>query len=179
MKTERPPNTKIRSAVEGAPVELHVIRFREFVRLDAHGHLDMAESHAVLSRLAQLCRKRGLDHALLDGRDIQAELTPDEIAALVRDLAEMGFTRNQRLALLHKGDPHRRAALFALIAKLRGWKIRAFGSFEEAVDWLSSGPVVRPKPHTCAEEIPLRTRKEAAAGQTTMGHRNPENRIHL
>ena len=181
MKTQRNPrsmaNMKIRSAEEGAPMELYVIRFREFVRLDAHGQLDMAESHAVLSHLAQVCRKRGLDRALLDGRDLQAELTPDEIAALVRDLAEMGFTRNQRLALLHKGDPHRRAALFALIAKLRGWKIRAFGSFEEAVDWLSTGPD-RPKPHTCAEDVPLRTRKEVS-GHATIRHRNSENRLHL
>lgn len=169
-------NMKIRS--EGVPMELHVIRFREFVRLNARGQLDMAESHAVLSQLAQMCRKRGIDRALLDGRDIQADLTPDELAALVRDLAEMGFTRNQRLALLHKGDPHRRAALFTLIAKLRGWRIRAFGSFEEAVDWLSSGPEIRTRPHSCAEQIPLRTRKEAT-GHTAMRHRNSGNRIHL
>ena len=177
MKTERSSiaKTKIRSAAEGAPVELHVIRFREFVRLDAHGHLDVAASHALLSRLAQVCRKRGLDRALLDGRDIQAELTPDEIASLVRDLAEMGFTRNQRLALLHRGDPHRRAALFALIAKLRGWKIRAFGNFEEAVDWLSIGPEARSRPPSCAEQIPLRTRKELSP----VRHRSSESRIHL
>ena len=159
-------------------MELHVIRFREFVRLDAHGQLDMAESHAVLSRLGQVCRRRGIERALLDGRDIQTELTPDEIAGLVRDLAEMGFTRNQRLALLHKGDPHHRAALFALIAKLRGWKIRAFGDFEEAVDWLSSGPDSHPQPHTSGEEVPLRTRKEAS-GQTAMSHRTSENQIYL
>ena len=159
---------KIRSTEEGTPMELHLIRFREFGRLDAHGHLDMAESHAVLSRLAQTCRKRGVERSLLDGRDIQTELTPDEIATLVRDLAEMGFTRNQRLALLHKGDPHRRAALFALIAKLRGWKIRAFGDFEEAVDWLSSGPDSRARPHTGVQEVPLRTRKNT--GQTVMKH---------
>jgi hypothetical protein len=169
---------KIKSAEEGGPTELHVIRFREFVRLDAHGQLDMAESHEALSRLAQMCRKRGLERALLDGRDIHAQLTPDDIAALVRDLAEMGFTRNQRLALLHKGDPHRRAALFALIAKLRGWKIRAFGSFEEAVDWLSIGPDPRARPQACGEQIPLKTRKEGD-GQTTAKHRNSENRIHL
>ena len=158
-------------------MELHVIRFREFVRLDAHGQLDMAESHALLSRLAQMCRKRGIERALLDGRDMQTELTPDEIAALVRDLAEMGFTRNQRLALLHKGGPRRRAALFALIAKLRGWKIRAFGDFEEAADWLSSGPDSDAKPHPRGEEVPLRTRKEASS-QTDMRHRNLEHRIH-
>jgi len=172
LNTQRNPRAgakmKIKSAEEGAPMELHVIRFREFVRLDAHGHLDMAESHAVLARLAETCRKRGLECSLLDGRDIQTQLTPDEIATLVRDLAEMGFTRNQRLALLHKGDPHRRAALFALIAKLRGWKIRAFGDFEEAVDWLSTGADSRPRPQAGAQEVPLRTRRDT--GHTAMKH---------
>jgi hypothetical protein len=141
--------------LESLPMELQVIRFREFVKLDAHGHLDMEASHAALSRLAQLCRKRRIECSLLDGRDIQTGLTPGEMAALIRDLAEMGFTRNQRIALLHRGDQSPRAGLFALIGHLRGWKIRAFVSFEEAIDWLSTGPPVR-KANSYAEEIPLR-----------------------
>jgi hypothetical protein len=140
---------------ESLPMELHVIRFREFVKLDGHGHLDMEASHAALSQLAQLCRKRCIECSLLDGRDMQTGLTPGEIAALVRDLAEMGFTRNQRIALLHRGDQSQRAGLFALIGNLRGWKIRTFVSFEEAIDWLSTGPPAR-KANSTAEEIPLR-----------------------
>ena len=164
-------------AREGLSMELHVIRFREFVRLDAHGRLDMEQSHAALSQLAQLCRKRGIECSLLDGRDIQTGLTPDEIAALVRDLAEMGFNRNQRIALLHRGDQHRRAALFALIGKLRGWKIRAFASFEEAVDWLSTGSPVR-KANACAEEIPLRPRK-AMPAPAVLRQQTPGKPVHL
>jgi hypothetical protein len=161
----------------GVPMELLVIRFHEFIRLDAHGHLDMEASHTVLSHLGQMCRKRGIDRALLDGRDMQTQLTPDEIAALVRDLAEMGFSRNQRLALLHKGDPYRRAALFALIGKLRGWKIQAFGSFEEAMDWLSAGAAVRAKSNACVEEIPLRTK--ALAAPAVERPQTDGKRIHL
>ena len=137
-----------------APIELQIIRFREFIRLDAHGKLDMEASHKVLSQVARMCRKRGIDRALLDGRDVQAKLTPKELAALVRDFAEMGFTRNQRLALLHKGDPQRRAALFALISNLCGWKVQAFGDFEEAMDWLSAGD--EEKAQIAGEEVPLR-----------------------
>jgi len=168
---------KAKSDRAGVPMELLVIRFHEFIRLDAHGHLDMGASHAVLSHLAQMCRKRGIDRALLDGRDMQTQLTPDEIAALVRDLAEMGFSRNQRLALLHKGDPYRRAALFALIGKLRGWKIQAFGSFEEAMDWLSAGPQVRATPHACAESIPIRT--HGASPPAGSARQQASRRVHL
>jgi hypothetical protein len=149
------------SAPTGMTMELHVIRFREFVRVDAHGQLDMAASHEVLLQVARICRKRGIDRALLDGRDLQTELRPYEMAALVRDLAEMGFTPNQRLALLHRGDAHHRARLFALIGKLRGWNIRAFGEFEEAIDWLSVPPEAGPEWEASGEQIPLRTRKPA------------------
>jgi hypothetical protein len=144
-------------------MELHVIRFREFVRLDARGHLDLPASYALLSQVAHVCRKRNCHRALLDGRDIQTQLTPHEIAALVRHFAEIGFTRRQKLALLHKSGPHRRATLFALIGKLRGWNVQAFGDFEKALDWLSSGPEVESRAQLSGETIPLRTRKPEMA----------------
>jgi hypothetical protein len=166
------------SAPKGMTMELHVIRFREFVRLDARGQLDMAASHAVLLRVARICRKRGIDRALIDGRDLETELTPYEMAALVRDLAEMGFSPNQRLALLHRGDAHHRARLFAFIGKLRGWNIRAFGEFEEAIDWLSLAPEVGPKWQASGEQIPLR-RRTPAPGPSALTQRTLERKIRL
>jgi hypothetical protein len=163
MQEMRHRAVKREAVTQGAPMELQVIRFAEFVRLDAHGRLDMAASRAVLSRVADICRKRACPRALLDGRDMQAELTPSELAALVREFAEMGFTRHQRLALLHRGGPHHRAALFVLIGRLHGWKLQAFGDFEEALDWLSTGPEIGARSQTSGEQIPLRTRKPAPA----------------
>ncbi len=49
----------------------------------------------------------------------------------------MGFTHQQRLAVLYASDPHHRARLFSFIATVRGWKVRAFGDFEQAILWLS------------------------------------------
>jgi hypothetical protein len=58
---------------------------------------------------------------------------------LVNTFREIGFTRQQRLAILYSVDPHRRARLFAFISTLRGWSVRAFDDFEKAINWLSSG----------------------------------------
>jgi hypothetical protein len=40
--------------------------------------------------------------------------------------------------VLYNSDPHHRVRLFTLIAKLRGWKVQAFDSFEDAFIWLSA-----------------------------------------
>ena len=43
----------------------------------------------------------------------------------------------QRLAVLYRSDPHRRARLFAFIANLRGWSVQPFDNYEAALTWLS------------------------------------------
>ena len=124
-------------------MELQIIRAREFVRLGAHGHFDLKASKAVLAQLARACCKRGINQALVDLRALHPKpkpvFSPNDLVTLVNTFREVGFTHKQRLAVLYGSDPHHRARLFAFIAKLRGWKVQAFDSFEEAVIWLSGG----------------------------------------
>jgi hypothetical protein len=138
------------------PMELQIIRASEFIRLGARGQLDLKASREVLAVLADACRKRSIDRALLDARDIQTNLTPTDLAELVQAFREIGFTEKQRLALLHRGDQNYRARMFAFIGALRGWTLRAFDSYEEAIGWLSAGD---PAPQTgsppAPEEIPV------------------------
>ena len=126
-------------------MELQIIRAQEFIRLGAHGNFDLDASKAVLAQLAAACWKRGINQALLDLRALQPKpkpvFTPDDLVALVNTFREIGFTHQQRLAILYGSDPHHRARLFAFIAKLRGWKVQAFDDFEKAVIWLSGGGV--------------------------------------
>jgi hypothetical protein len=127
--------------------ELQIIRAQEFIRLGAQGHIDFKASKVVLAKLAAACCKRGINRALLDLRGLHPGPEPvfssSDLMMLVDTFREMGFTRKQRLAVLYLSDPHGRAPLFASIAKLRGWKVEAFDSFEEAITWLSGGG---PKP---------------------------------
>lgn len=119
------------------PVELQIIRAADFVRMGAEGQFDLAASCAVLAHLAMACKKRGIDRALLDVRNVRAELTPTELAALVNIFHEMGFNKSQRLAILHSADRSQRPRLFALIGRMKGWMVHAFLDFEEALGWLS------------------------------------------
>jgi hypothetical protein len=125
------------------PLELQIIRAAEFVRLGAQGHFDLSASKVALVKIAHACRKRGVDRALMDLRELQPGPTPvfspADLVTLVNSFRRVGLSRQQRLAILYKTDPHRRARLFALISTLRGWSVRAFDNFEKAIAWLSSG----------------------------------------
>jgi hypothetical protein len=124
------------------PQELQIIRASEFVRMGAQGNFDLAASKVALAELAAACRKRGIPHAMLDLRALhpgpKPVFSPSDLAELVNTFREVGFTHQERLAILYGSDPHHRARLFAFLSAMHGWAVRAFGDFEEALLWLSS-----------------------------------------
>jgi len=126
------------------PMELQVIRASEFVRWDAHKHLNFEASKQALRELAVASRKRGLSCAMVDLRPVPSApkpiFTPDELAALVRTFREAGFTRDQRLAVLYDEDPFGGVRNFAFFGRLRGLQVQAFTRFEPALSWLSELP---------------------------------------
>ncbi len=152
-------------------MELQIIRAQEFIRLGAHGRLDLKASKAALAQLAGACWKRGINQALLDLRALQPGpkpvFSPNDLVTLVNTFHEIGFTHRQRLAVLYSSDPHLRARLFAFIATVRGWKVQAFDDFEEAVTWLAgaepepSGAEIETTPR--AKKIPVRKLKPLKA----------------
>src|SRR5262245_50184477 len=123
------------------PTELQIISASEFIRLDPQRHLDFESSKEALRVLAVACRLRGIDRAMLDLRGLPTParrlFTTAQLAALVDTFREAGFSRQQRLAVLYRRDPHGGARMFAFIGFMRGWQVRAFSEFEPAFAWLS------------------------------------------
>lgn len=126
------------------PVELQVIRASEFVCLDADELMDFEASKKALQGLAHACRKRGLDRAMLDLRNIpvpaKPHFTTTELAALIGIFRDAGFLRQQRLAVLYQSDIHGGVRNFAFFGKMRGMQVQAFREFEAALQWLSEEP---------------------------------------
>jgi hypothetical protein len=122
------------------PLDLQIIRASEFIRVGAKGHVDVKASRDILAQIARACRKRGVERALIDVRALQPGPKPvfslQDLASLVSTFHDIGFRKEQRLAVLYSSDPHRRARLFAFLSRLHGWQVRAFGGFEEAIIWL-------------------------------------------
>jgi hypothetical protein len=123
---------------------VQVVKSSDFVRLDARGKVDLAESRRVLSEVAQECVDRGINHALLDVRDLYSDLVLTDLYALARTFADVGFRRTDRLAVLHRYNSGEKAEFFAMCANDRGWDVRAFEDFEEAIEWFGS-----PRPVEC------------------------------
>jgi len=150
------------------PLELQIIRASEFIRLGARGHFDLAASKAALAEMAAACRKRGLNQALLDLRALQPGpkpvFSPADLIELVNTFREVGFTHEQKLAILYHSDPYHRARLFAFLSIVRGWNVQAFGEFEQAILWLSGAEATPPGDirSVSGKRIPVRElRREA------------------
>jgi len=154
-------------------MELQLIRASEFIRLGAEGHFDLQASKSALAKIARGCHKRGITRAMLDLRAVQAAPTPrfspQDLAALVDSFWEVGFTKDQWLAVLYTSDPHRRARLFSFICQMRGWHVRGFASFESAMLWLSQeeeDKILAPKNH--GQKIPVRTATHSLKPRTML-----------
>jgi hypothetical protein len=165
------------------PMELQIIRAREFIRLGAKGLFDLEASKTVLAQLAEACCKRGINQALLDLRALhpgpKPVFSPNDLVTLVNTFREAGFTHQQRLAVLYGSDPHHRARLFAFIAKLRGWKVQAFDSFEDAMLWLSGGeePQVEKEFTPAAKSVPIRNLKQLNAASQAKPVSHPRIKV--
>lgn len=130
------------------PFELQIIRAAEFIRINSHGDFDLAGSCDALASIAQACKRRGVNRALVDARNARANLTPTEIASLVNVFREIGFSKDLHLAILHSAERYQRPRLFAFISRMKGWHVEAFDNFEGALNWLSAG-----QPQTQPESI--------------------------
>jgi len=164
------------------PVELQVIRVNEFVRFDAHAHLDFEASKNALQTLAHACHKRGIDSALLDLRSLPVPpkplFTPSELAALVRTFYEAGFSKQQRLAILYNLDVYGGVRTFAFISRLRGLRVQAFTDFEAALQWLSDDQQTQPEGREGEVPIPIARHTQPAKLPVRLTSREPDPSTH-
>ncbi len=157
-------------------MELQIIRAQEFICLGARGQIDLKASKLVLAELARACQKRGINQAMLDLRELpppgpKPVFSRHDLVALVETFREIGFTKQQRLAVLYRTDPHHRAGLFSFIAKLHGWNVLAFVDFEKALYWLSQATPelagAESKATTKLVKVPVRKAKSLKASGTS------------
>lgn len=123
------------------PVDLQVIRAKEFICLDPEEHRDFETSKKSLQDLALACRKRGLNRALLDLRGLpvlpKPHFTREQVAELVGTFRAAGFTQKQRLAVLYEHDFYGIIRDFASFSREYGLQVQSFLDYENAMDWLS------------------------------------------
>ena len=108
----------------------------EFLRVTVRGRdTDRPPSEVCAAVLAE-SRKRGRDRILIE-LDQKFPLSPGNQFALVTRLPEIGFTPQQRIALVHRTPQMQDANQFInLVARNHGVMVRNFSGVEPAKAWL-------------------------------------------
>lgn len=121
------------------PYDIRIVRSREFVRLDADGHFDLAATRTLFADLIWTCARSQIGRVLLDLREAKADLTVAQLVSLANvthDVAPPPL--GHRIALLTRAETQfERASLLATTVQEKGWDMTAFHSFEDALAWLS------------------------------------------
>jgi len=119
------------------PATVKIIHATDFIRATAEGELDLEESKRLLVEIASATDIADCE-VILDTRKAHSSLSAADLWHFAATLGSVRETLPRKTAVLcpHKRFDH--AAFFALCAQSRGFKVRAFTSFEDAIDWLMS-----------------------------------------
>jgi hypothetical protein len=120
------------------PYDLRIIRSREFVRLDADGHFDLAATHRLFADLLWACTNSKIGRLLLDLRDATSELTSSQLCALAKISRDVSPPPDEhKIAILGRPEVQfDRIQFVAGMAQGQGWNIAVFTEFEQAFEWV-------------------------------------------
>ena len=103
------------------------------------GSIGLTESREVLQQIAAIDTSSRNHPILLDVRDAECKLSFSDIVALVADLRDYRAALIHRIGILYNEKQQEKAARFLeLCAGNRGYPVRAFTVFEDAMKWLSN-----------------------------------------
>ena len=127
------------------PTKLIIIHAKDFITATAQGVLDFEESKKALVDIATAAGPLTDYEILLDTRKVRSHLSTTDLWHLAAELARLGLAFNCRTAVLCPLERFDDAEFFALCAQNRGFNVRGFLSFEEAVTWLTETPESSPE----------------------------------
>jgi len=119
------------------PTDIRIISACDFVRATAYGEFDFEMSKQALIEVASATTHLVNCRILLDTRKAQIEIPVAGLWHLARELSNLGKAFYRRTAVLCPTERFDDAAFFALCGQNRGFRMQAFTSFEDAIDWLT------------------------------------------
>jgi hypothetical protein len=119
------------------PTDIRIIHAHDFIRATAYGEFDFEMSKKALTEVASATAHLANYEILLDTRKAQVQIPVPDLWHLARELGNLGKAFCQKTAVLCPAERFDDAAFFTLCAENRGFRIQAFTSFEDAIDWLT------------------------------------------
>jgi hypothetical protein len=120
--------------------EYRTITGKDFLKAKPSGEIDLEESKKMLASIALITKPPADYEILLDIRDINSykPFRCFEVLAFVRELVKNRSAFQNKIAILSRDDKQLDNSKFVeLCATNRGLLLKAFVSFENAVEWLT------------------------------------------
>ena len=115
---------------------IRIIHAHDFIKATTEGTLDLESSKKLLVEFAADPSTSSDHEILLDTRKAQSEMSATDLWYLAAELISFRKALSRKTAVLCPLERFDHAAFFALCAQNKGFRVRAFTSFEEAMDWL-------------------------------------------
>lgn len=120
-------------------LKLQIIKAGDFIKSTPAGDLDMNASRQGLAQIAAAGTDLQDYTVFIDLRDVKSRLSKTDIYVLASELVEFGKTFRRKTAVLARADEDfGQATFFEDAAQHRGFRVKAFTVFEDAIIWLSS-----------------------------------------
>ncbi|HEU4389326.1 MAG TPA: hypothetical protein VFV34_16095 [Blastocatellia bacterium] len=118
------------------PVNIKVIHAADLVRANPEGPASLELAEQLLSNIAAAGARLQDFEVLVDTRRITVRLTTPELWQLAEKLSHYGRKLGNKIAILTTPDALEHHHFFAVTAQNKGFAVRAFTSYENAVEWL-------------------------------------------
>jgi DNA-binding response OmpR family regulator len=120
-------------------LKLQIVKAGDFIKSTPTGDLDMKASKEGLAQIDAAGNELKTYTVLIDLRDVRSKLSIADIYDLASHLGEYGDTFHRRTAVLARADEDlAQATFFEDTAQNRGFQVKTFTVFEDAIDWLST-----------------------------------------
>ena len=118
------------------PTNIRIIHAHDFLKATPEGTLDVESSKKLLVEIAADTSNVSDHEILLDTRQAQSALSAADLWYLAAELISFRKALSRKTAVLCPLDRFDHAAFFALCAQNKGFRVHAFTSFEDAMEWL-------------------------------------------
>ena len=112
---------------------------KDLIKTIVTGVLDLAVSKQALLGIATEVEQSGEDRILIDIREVETMPSVVDFFELGESLASYPTLRRSKIALLTSMSEVKNAEFFENVAVNRGFRLKAFTNFEEAIAWLVKG----------------------------------------
>jgi hypothetical protein len=120
------------------PTDIRIIHAHDFIKATPEGHLDFEESKKLLIEIAAASRSMIYYEIILDTRQAKAVMSGIQLWDLAGELIKYHAAFSRKIAVICSLAQFDYAEFFARCAQERGFKISAFTTLDDAIDWLTA-----------------------------------------